>query len=378
MRQNVPREDRVNRAPLTLLPPVQKIPCGDHRACCNQLKCYENGDSLPIRKITEVVQITRPDVLLLNEFDYDEDGAAAALFQNNYLLVSQNGHEPIEYAYSYFAPVNTGVDTGLDLDGNGQTGTPNDAYGFGKHPGQYGMLVLSKYEIDTDNVRTFQNFLWKDMPDAKWPMIAATAQPYYSEEVQQIFRLSSKSHWDIPVKLSDDKVVHFLVCHPTPPVFDGNEDRNGCRNHDEIRLFADYVSGGADYLYDDNGVKGGLAEGEHFVITGDLNADPFDGDSLNSAVRQLTESPAVNDIAPVSTGGKHYADEAGGQNKFHTGDPAADTSAWRTGHMRVDYCLPSKTLNVTASGVFWPLPGQQGADAVTATDHRMVWIDVEK
>ena len=31
----------------------------------------------------------------------------------------------------------------------------------------------------------------------------------------------------------DGKTVHFLTSHPTPPVFDGPEDRNGTRNGDE-------------------------------------------------------------------------------------------------------------------------------------------------
>ena len=55
-----------------------------------------------------------------------------------------------------------------------------------------------------------------------------------------MFRLSSKSHWDVPIRIGRE-TVHFLVSHPTPPVFDGPEDRNGTRNHDEIRFWADYV-----------------------------------------------------------------------------------------------------------------------------------------
>ena len=75
------------------------------------------------------------------------------------------------------------------------------------------------------------------------------------------------------------KVLHLLVAHPTPPVFDGAEDRNGRRNFDEVRLWADYISGGkqADYLADDQGRRGGLEEKASFVIVGDLNADPVKG-----------------------------------------------------------------------------------------------------
>ncbi len=336
-----------------------------------------NGDSAQARQIAEVIQITRPDVILLNEFDYDPDNAALEGFLTNYLAISQNGNEPIEYPYFYNGPVNTGVATGIDLDGNGKEDTPNDAYGFGFFPGQYGMVVLSRYEIDLDSVRTFRQFLWKDMPGAIWPVVPETGKPYYPEASKEIFRLSSKSHWDVPVKVGDE-TIHFLTSHPTPPVFDQEEDRNGCRNHDEIRMFADYVSGNADYLYDDSFTEGGLAAGSHFIIAGDLNADPLDGDSRDNAAGLLTGHPEIQaQPVPVSAGGKYHA--TGAANEEHSGDPAADTGVFGSiGNMRIDYCLPSKTLTMTANGVFWPVPGQPGAEAVEGSDHRMVWIDIEK
>ena len=63
------------------------------------------------------------------------------------------------------------------------------------------MAVLSKYPIDADDVRTFQHFLWKDMPGALLPDDPNTAAPadWYSPEELDVFRLSSKSHWDVPV-----------------------------------------------------------------------------------------------------------------------------------------------------------------------------------
>ena len=345
------------------------------------LKELSKEDSYKARSIAEVIQRTRPDVLLLCEFDYDPDGAGIKAFATNYLAKSQFGAKPISYPYAYINSVNTGQPTGMDLDHNGKTTDPNDAFGFGYFPGQYAMVVLSQYEIDLPNVRTFQKFLWKDMPGGLWPVSPQSNKPYYSDEVKNIFRLSSKSHWDVPVKVGD-KTIHFLTCHPTPPVFDGPEDRNGKRNHDEIRLFADYVSGKADYLYDDNGKQGGLAADAPFVIAGDLNADPADGDSYPGAVRQLLDLPQIHaEPIPSSPGGPYYAKEQGGVNAKHTGDPAFDTADFsdqQTGNMRIDYCLPSKSLNVKASGVYWPKPDQPGGKAVRASDHRMVWIDIAK
>lgn len=333
------------------------------------------------RQIANILQIVRPDVVLLNEFDFDEKGEAVSLFMENFLSVSQGDNRPIRYPHVYFAPVNTGVDSGVDLDNDGKkTGTANDAFGYGRHPGQYGMVVLSRFPIVTEKVRTFQKFLWKDMPNLSWPVDPATRKPYYSEAARNVFRLSSKSHWDVPIQVGD-QTIHFLVCHPTPPVFDKEEDRNGCRNHDEIRLWADYIdSDRSGYLYDDRGVKGGLAEGDHFVIAGDLNADPNDGDSRGQAARQLTTHELINnDFVPASEGAAEAAKKTSGKNRTHRGEHSQDTGDFNdhnVGNLRIDYVLPSKTLDIAGSGVFWPTMKDPNYPLVKATDHRLVWIDI--
>ena len=190
--------------------------------------------------VAEIIQRTRPEVLLINEFDYDDGGVAAQGFQDNYLSVAHGNAEPIVYPYRFVAPSNTGIPSGRDLDKSGSVGGPNDAFGFGFFPGQYGMVVYSMFPIDFENIRTFQTFLWKDMPGAMLPIDPTTGESWYDEGDLDVFRLSSKSHWDVPI-LIDGKTVHFLTSHPTPPVFDGPEDRNGTRNFDEIRFWADYV-----------------------------------------------------------------------------------------------------------------------------------------
>ena len=333
------------------------------------------------KQIAEIIQTVRPDVVLLNEFDFDAAGEGIASFLKNHLGVAQNQAKPIQYEHVFFQSVNTGVDSGLDLNGDGKKSTATDAFGYGVFPGQYGMVVLSKYPIDKENVRTFQKFLWKDMPDSLWPIDPETNEPFYNDQIKSQFRLSSKSHWDVPIKIGQ-RTIHFLVCHPTPPVFDGKEDRNGCRNHDEIRLFADYVvPEKSKYIYDDNGNRGGLAAGSHFVSAGDLNADEFDGDSTNNAARQITEHPLLSQgNPPKSEGGPFYAQQQGKKNLEHQGDPAFDTGDFNDfgiGNMRIDYCAPSKNLKLLGSGVFWPKPDQPGGDLVSASDHRMVWIDIE-
>ncbi len=345
------------------------------------------------RNVAETIQRVAPDVLLINEFDYDP--VAVDLFRDNYLEVAQNGATPIHYPYAFVAPSNTGVPSGFDLNNNGAVGGGDDAFGFGLYEGQYGMVVYSKYPIDTGAVRTFQKFLWKDMPGARLPDDPSTPGPpdWYSPAELEVFRLSSKSHWDVPISI-DGRTVHFLVSHPTPPVFDTAEDRNGTRNFDEIRFWADYVQPGARsaYIYDDEGGRGGLRPGAPFVIAGDQNSDPLDGDSIPGAAQQLLDHPRVNDtMTPASDGGPWAAATQGGANATHRSDPAYDTADFDDriafngpGNLRVDYVLPSKSLRILGSGVFWPTPEQPfyyltgpGFPAVTS-DHRLVWVDVRR
>jgi hypothetical protein len=268
--------------------------------------------------VAEIIQRVRPDILLVNEFDYVEGGEAVDLFRDNYLAVAHNGTEPIDYPYYFIAPSNTGVASGYDLDNDGTVGGPNDAFGFGEYEGQYGMLVLSRFPIITEDVRTFQNLPWSAMPDARLPDDPATAEPadWYSPEELGVLRLSSKSHWDVPVDV-DGRIVHVLAAHPTPPVFDGEEDRNGTRNADEIRFWADYIAGvDTSWIVDDAGVSGGLEPDASFVILGDQNSDPLDGD-----------------------------------------------------------------IDLVDAGVFWPTPDDELIRLVTiepfaSSDHRLVWVDL--
>ncbi|MCP3988394.1 MAG: endonuclease/exonuclease/phosphatase family protein, partial [Actinomycetia bacterium] len=91
--------------------------------------------------IAEIIQRARPEVLLINEFDYDDGNVALDGFQTNYLSIAHGTAAPIEYPYRYTAPSNTGIFSGFDLDNSGEAGdfVPNDSFGFGFFPGQYGM-----------------------------------------------------------------------------------------------------------------------------------------------------------------------------------------------------------------------------------------------
>ena len=342
------------------------------------------GKNKQAQKVARVLRTVRPQIVLLNEFDFTEDNKAVTCFVEEYLSATADWarEEPISYPYFFTAPVNTGVPSGRDLDHDGKSDGPGDAIGFGRFPGQYGMVLLSQFPIETNDVRTFQKLLWKSMPDAILPPSGNDdSNNWYSDEDLNLLRLSSKSHWDVPIRVHD-QVLHVLTSHPTPPAFDGPEDRNGRRNHDEIRLWAEYLSGEEKtWLVDDLGRSGTLPDDAGFVILGDQNADPNDGASYQVAIDQLLKHPRINaELTPSSVGGVEAAKTQGGKNSEHKGDHSHDTADFNdrgVGNLRADYVLPSKNLNAIAAGIFWPLSTDPSAKFADCSDHRLVWVDLK-
>lgn len=370
-------------------------------------------ESARLRAVATIIQRLQPDILLLTEvatgqfqniigeWTVQMANSPADHFAVNYLRVSQQEGclEGIDYEV-FVAKSNTGIHSGLDLNRDGivdpgATGRVygEDCLGYGEFPGQYGMALLVRRDrglsIDRRNVRTFREFLWKNMPGALLPPVPEGDDfderigGWYSDEALAVLPLSSKSHWDVPVRVGDGRVVHVLASHPTPPVFDGAEDRNGRRNHDEIRFWAEYLDG-AEWIVDDRGGRGGLAEGALFVIAGDLNADPAPGkgDSRGNPVGTwlLGNDRVQGDVVPRSR--TEIPGVAG-----IPGMEAADTARFR---MRVDYVLPSVGMEVVGSGVFRSVRDWAGTEckAVLAderhqretgkfpSDHFPVWVDV--
>lgn len=331
-------------------------------------KDLETGGDEQIKIISRIIQQVRPDVLVLQEIDYDPRGEYLDLLQKNYLGVSIDGSKPINYPHAMAFPSNTGLPTKYDFNNDGSIHSAEDAYGYGEYPGQYAFAILSKYPIDTAAMRSFQKFLWKDMPGAVMPE-NEDGTPWYNDKEKKAFRLSSKNHVDVPLHVNDQQ-IHVLIAHPTPPVFDGEEDRNGHRNHDEIRLIADYISGKgkSDYLYDDSGIHGGIDTTQSFVIMGDMNADPEKGETYRNPIQMLLEHPQVNESVASGRLVPSHSDSSGNVKQT--------TAVF---DMRIDYVLPSHDLKAVRSGVFWPKDGE-GAQLVKGkkgSDHRLVWVDVK-
>jgi hypothetical protein len=317
--------------------------------------------------IAGIVAHIAPDILILQDVDFDHGqlalGALAGLF-------ASAGH-PMPHHFAL--QPNAGQATGLDMDGDRRSGTPRDAQGYGRFAGQGGMAVLSRFPIDHGASRDFSALLWRDLPGADPPTIDGA--PFPSAQAMEIQRLSSVAHWQVVVTLPGDQVLSLLTWHGTPPVFDGPEDRNGRRNHDETALWLSLLDGAL-----------GPPPAAPFVVIGNANLDTVDGDGRNGALMRLLEDPRLSDPRPASLGGVAAARSDGGANLGQSGDPARDTADWRDtdgqpGNLRVSFILPSRDLTVRDSGVFWPAPddplrGLLGEEDNAASRHRMVWADL--
>lgn len=302
--------------------------------------------------VAAVIARVAPDILILTGVDFDhEERTLAAL--NARLEAAGHG-----FAHRFTARPNSGMATGLDLDGDGRRGGGGDAQGFGRYAGEGGMAVLSRYPIG--DVRDLSGLIWAEQAWATLP--ERDGAPFPSAEALAVQQLSSVAHWVVPVQVGEQRLT-LLAFHATPPVFDGPEDRNGKRNHDEIVLWRKLLDG---HL--------GKVPGPPLAVIGDANLDPVDGEGIKTAITGLLADDRLQDPKPMSEGARAAADAE------HRGDPALDTVDWpdgAPGNLRVDYVLPSADLRVTGAGVFWPAPDQSDGDlAARASRHRLVWVDL--
>lgn len=293
-----------------------------------------------VAAISQVVTHLAPDILFLQGMDYDADLLGAKALRDQFF---QGG---LEYPHVFALPPNTGLPTGLDMNGDARLHTPPDAQGYGKFRGAGGMVVLSRWPFG--EATDFSALLWRDLPEAQLPEVDGV--PFPSEKAQAIQRLSSNGHWVVPV-LHPDGPITLMLFAAGPPVFDGPEDQNGLRNADEIRLWRHLLDG-----------ELGPAPGPPFVLMGGANLDPEKGEGRHAAVQTLLADPRLQD--PLAQAG-----------------PTVDWREPTPGDLRVDYVLPSADLRVTDAGVFWPKPDDRYYELLSQKDikasrHHMVWVDI--
>jgi hypothetical protein len=273
------------------------------------------GKAPDILEASQAIAALDADLLLLSGVDYDA-GAQA--------LAALNATLPDPYPHLVTLRPNTGLPTGVDVDGNGRSDEARDAIAYGRFPGEGGMAILSRLPVDATQSVDHSALLWRDLPGALLPPM-----PPGLADVQ---RLSSTGHHDTAIILPDGRRLHLLSWHATPPAFDGAEDRNGKRNHDETAFWL--------HLLDTP-----QAPRSPFVILGQANIDPEKGDGNPAALRRLLGDARLQDMLQGDT---------------------VDYGA-ALGSLRVSYILPSAGITVTAWG---HAPTPEGAR------HHPIWADI--
>jgi hypothetical protein len=297
-----------------------------------------HGKSSQIRAALRLIATIQPDILALQRFDWDAELRAARAFQA--VLNAQGCEMP-----HLVAPrPNTGVASGVDIDGNGQIGRPGDAQSYGTFAGQRGLLLLSRLPFNAQDSQDHSQVLWANVPQTRSPDPPEIARV---QRLAYVAMLQTSINWR-------QNSISLLTFHASPPVFDGPEDRNGRRNADEIT----YATALVDQLP------------KPLVLLANTNLDPIDGEGHNEVMSQLLAHPKLQDPKPASLGGQ------AAPNTGHRGPARLDTVDWRDprpGNLRVNYILPSRDFALHDGAVHWPaneLPDLQG------NSHRLIWQDV--
>ena len=281
----------------------------------------------------EVIVAAGADVLVLQDMDYDAGGAALGALANALAV------EGIEYPYSIALRPNSGWPTGVDVDGDGDANGPRDAHGYGRFNGEGGMAMLSRFPLA--EVQDFSGLIWADLPESTAPSVTP-------DVALPVLRLHSVGAWDVQI-LAPNGPLHILTSHASAPVFDGPEDRNGLRNADEIRFWTLYFDGWShDFT---------AFEGQDFVLAGTLNVDPERGEGRRAALLELLNHSRLQDTGPNT--------------------PTVDWEDPTPGDLRVDYILPDAQQRVLETGIIWPVEGPLAEAALEASDHRLIWVDID-
>lgn len=285
------------------------------------------GEDPQIAAFTALMLEVRPDIIALQGIDYDLKHAALGA------LIQSLETAGLAYPHNFTAAPNAGQASGQDLNGNGRLGDADDAHGFGRYNGMGGMAILSRFPIQRDSIEDYTPMLWRDLPDHTYPMVDGA--PFGGDAVFDIHRLSSRNHWVVPIETPGYGPLRLMTFHATPPLYDGDEDRNARRNHDEIAFWNSYLSQDSS--------------AQPFVLLGTPNMDPRRGSGRRKAIKALLASPLL-------------------QNPF--GDtPTAVFSEKMPDGLQVDYLLPSADWTVTDQGM---------ATSPEASRHSLLWVDITR
>ncbi len=293
------------------------------------LRDIESGKDKQIQAVIAEIVKAKPDIIVLQRFDWDMGRLAVQAFQNKL----KNKGWDLPHA---FAPrPNSGAKLGSDLPKDG-------VQSFGRFPGNRGLVLLSRFPIQSDKIQNHSDVLWSQISNSQSPDTGSLAKNQ---------KLPSVALVTVPI-LVHSTLVWVTTFHANAPLFDGGSGRNVKRNADEITFASQLV----------------IKNPEPGIMVMNANLDPEDGKGSRNAIRSVLAQPRLIDTTPQSEGGVANADTN------HNGNPAFDTVDWPDddpGNLRVSYILPTREFTVKDAGVQW-VPGQSNL----ASRHRLVWADI--
>ena len=211
--------------------------------------------------MAEIIQRVRPDVLLINEFDFDARGTALRLFQDNYLSVPHNGAAADRLPLRLTAPSNTGIPSGLRPEQQRRF-TPVARLRRRRvrlrllpRPVRHGRLLeVPDRRRRHPDVPALPVEGHAGRPAARRPGDPGRRRLVLPRRARRASGCRRRATGTCRSRSAARPCTSWSATRPrrssTAP-----EDRNGTRNFDEIRLWADYVTARrtAGYIYDDAG-----------------------------------------------------------------------------------------------------------------------------
>ena len=245
-------------------------------------------------------------------------------------------------------PSNTGIPSGFDLNNNGVVGGPDDAFGFGFFPGQFGMAVYSQLP---DPHRRGPHL--PEVPleghagraPARRPRDAGAGRLVLARRARRLPPVVEE-----PLGRPDPDRRQGRPLPGEPSDAAGLRRPRGPQRHPQLRR--DPLLGRLHHtrsraplhLRRRRRHRVASSAGALFVIAGDQNSDPLDGDSIPGSIQQLLEHPLVNAKRLRERRARsQQAALQGGANPTHRSDPRFDTADFADnapGNLRADYVLP--------------------------------------
>lgn len=331
----------------------------------------------------KIVARFHPDVVCLNEMQFDianvptsgmpgaksaKPGTFSTAESNATRIAARIAAENPEAIYPY-ALITVG-NSGFAWSGPRPSTEPgSDWYslrGWGEYRGRFNTIVLSKFPIVTDQVRIITDVAWDAIPKNS----IAQMKTDTGLDVPAGYPVFEKSLNVIPLDIHG-KTTYLVMSHPTAPAF---WSINPYRHEDELRALALFLDGQLP------GVES-VPQGSPFVLIGDLNADPEEGDSRPGAIARVLAHDRLEPWFPEGAGtmGKNptfntYVSGCGKGDGSSVGDPSSRFQ------MQIDYILPSKEIGRAQGGaVFFPNRAESQEDfdlACRASDHMFLYVDL--